>query len=120
MGSILIVEDDDIYRDSLAILLARAGHSVRVARSPTEGIREAMADTPDLLIVDWMLKSDLYGGEVAKQIRAAYPQVTTIVITGHPEVAQRVRRSYTFIREVIQKPFRAEEIVVAAERALKV
>ena len=83
MAKILVIEDEVSYCDSLKLILLRAGHEVRIARSSQQGIREVIDYAPDLLIVDWMLKSDLHGGQVAEQIRAVHPRVKIIVITGY-------------------------------------
>lgn len=118
MARILIVEDEQSYCDSLAIILSRAGHEVRIARSSDRGIREGIAHCPDLLISDWMLKNDLHGGDVAEQIRAACPRAKIIVISGYMDVVRQVEESYGFVSEVIQKPFHATEILEVAERVL--
>ena len=118
MARIFIVEDEQSYCDSLAIILSRAGHEVCFARSSHQGIRKGINYGPDLLIVDWMLKSDLHGGQVAEQIRAVHPRVKIIVITGYLDVAQQVEESYKFIYEVIQKPFHITDILEIAERVL--
>ena len=118
MAKILVVEDEVSYCDSLAIILSRAGHEVCIARSSRQGIRKGIAHGPDLVITDWMLKSDLHGGQVAEQIRAVHPRAKIIVITGYMDVVRLVEESYKFVAEVIQKPFHATEILEVAERVL--
>ena len=118
MAKILIVEDETSYCDILALILSRAGHDVRLAEDLQQGIRDAPAYAPDLLITDWMLKSHLHGGQVAEQIRAAHPPVKTIVITGYSDVVRLVRNSYSFVDQVIVKPFHTTEILEATDRAL--
>ena len=118
MAKILVIEDEVSYCDSLAIILSRAGHEVRIAQNSRQGIRMGIAYAPDLLIVDWMLKSDLHGGQVVEQIRAVHPQVKIIVITGYLGTARQVEESYKFIDKVIQKPFHAADILAAAQRVL--
>ena len=116
MATILIIEDEAAYCDSLAIVFSRAGHEVCIAQSSHQGIRKGIAHGPDLVITDWMLKNDLHGGQVAEQIRAAHPRVKIIVITGYMGVARQVEESYGFVSEVIQKPFRSTEILEVVER----
>ncbi len=118
MSKILVVEDDPLYADSIALTLSREGYETRVARTSHQGIREGIACNPQLLIVDWILNDDHDGGEVAERIQAAHPGLRTIVITGYPDIADKVRRSHRFIDEVIEKPFHAEEILAAVGRVL--
>jgi len=118
MAKILVIEDEVSYCDSLMLVLSRAGHEVQIVQSSHQGIREGIAHGPDLVITDWMLKSEFHGGQVAEQIRAAHPRVKIIVITGYLDVARQVEESYRFVSEVIQKPFHTTEILGAAERVL--
>jgi len=118
MAKILVIEDEVSYCDSLELVLSRAGHEVRIARSSHQGIRDGIAYAPDLVITDWMLKNDLHGGDVAEQIRAVHPRVKIIVITGYLHVVRLINESYKFVSEVIQKPFRTTDILSAAERVL--
>ena len=118
MSRILVVEDDSLYADSIALTLAREGYETRVARTSHQGIQEGIAYNPQLLIVDWMLNNDYDGGEVAERIRSTHPGLRIIVITGYLDIATKVRRSHQFIDEVIEKPFHAEEILAAVERVL--
>jgi two-component system, NtrC family, response regulator HydG len=118
MAKILVIEDDASYCDSLAIVLLRAGHEVCVAQSSHQGVRKGIAHGPDLVITDWMLKSDLHGGQVAEQVRAVHPGVKIIVITGYRDVARQVKESYPFVSEVVQKPFHGTEILEVVERVL--
>ncbi|MEO2047978.1 MAG: response regulator [Pirellulales bacterium] len=120
MAKILIIEDELSYCDSLEIILSRAGHEVFIAWSCHQGIQEGIDCAPDLLIVDWMLKGDLNGGQEAKQILAVHPQVKVIVVTKYTDVARQVGESYNFIDKVLQKPYHTADIIAAAEQTLAV
>ncbi len=118
MARVLIVDDEQSYCDSLAVVFSHAGHEVCTAQSTHQGVRAGIDYVPDLLITDWMLKNDLHGGQVAEQIRSVHSKVRTIVITGYLDATRRVEESYKFVDEVIHKPFRAAEILAAADRVL--
>jgi DNA-binding response OmpR family regulator len=118
MARILIVEDDRSFADALADMLRLEGHEALIAVDPDEGIRLGLLQQPDLVIADWMLTSDLHGGEVCRRIRAGCPRVKTIIITGYLDVVPEIGRWSEYGETVIQKPFHKGEIVDAVNRAL--
>ncbi len=118
MARILVIDSEPAYCDSLELVLSRAGHEVRIARSSRQGIREGISYRPDLAIVDWTLAGEFSGGEVAEQIHATHPQVRAIVISGYSDTVKWVKDSYPFVDEVIHKPFHRTEILKAVERVL--
>ena len=119
MARILIVEDDRPFADALASTLRLEGHEVLAADNADEGIRLGVAQRPDVVIADWMLKNDLHGGEVCRRIRADRPHTKTIIITGYPDaVSAQIGRWRASIEAVVEKPFHKEQIIEAIDRAL--
>jgi DNA-binding response OmpR family regulator len=118
MARILIIEDERPLADLLAGILEREGHEVLAAANAAEGIGQAMAHRPDVVIAAWMLKDRVHGGEAACRIRTACPHVKIIIITGHLEVALRARSWCDCINEVLEKPFHSERLVAAVRRLL--
>ncbi len=118
MAQILIVEDDSPFADALAFMLRLEGHDVLVAVSADEGIRLGLAHRPDVVIADWMLKSNLHGGEVCRRIHAVCPSVKTLIMTGYLDVVPEVGRWSEYGETVIRKPFHKEDILDAVNRAL--
>jgi two-component system nitrogen regulation response regulator GlnG len=119
MARILLVEDEDLIRRSLAHLLRRSGHEVREAGSGYEALDTASTFHPDLLITDWMLKNHSHGLDVARRLAEDNPGLLTIVITGFP--SQRLRAEAEGAPGVVaflEKPFRFEELAAAVARAL--
>lgn len=68
MARILIIEDDELYIDSIATLLAEEGYSVITALSGLDGLDKAKTENPDLVICDIMMP-DISGLTVLKEIR---------------------------------------------------
>ena len=118
MAQVLIVEDDQPFADALASMLRLEGHDVSVAFTAHGGIQLGIAHRPDVVIADWMLKHDLHGGDVCRRIRAAYPQVKSIIITGYPDVVPKVNRWSECTETIIEKPFHKERILEAVNQAL--
>lgn len=80
---ILIVEDDADARESLRLALELDGHRVRVAEDGVTAVTEALADPPDVLLIDLDLPG-IDGFEVARQVRQALgSRVRLIALTAH-------------------------------------
>ncbi|MBI1764716.1 MAG: response regulator [Acidobacteria bacterium] len=72
---ILVVEDDETMRLTLAALLRREGFDVRTARDGEEGYAAALASCPDLIITDLQMPV-LDGVELARLIRCQRGQLS--------------------------------------------
>jgi DNA-binding response OmpR family regulator len=117
MGQILIVEDDRPFAEALALMLRLERHEVLIAVSADEGVRLGLAQRPDVVIADWMLKNKLDGGEVCRRIRDVCPPVKCIVVTGYLDLLPEIARRCPHLEAVITKPFHKEDIVKAVNRA---
>ena len=68
MAKILVVEDEESYRETLAILLPKEGHQVVLAADGHEALARFADSSPDLILLDLMLPG-LSGNEVCRTIR---------------------------------------------------
>lgn len=68
MSRILLIEDDDSVRTSLAMALGRYGHRMLSARTGEEGLRAYREHGPELVVLDLMLPG-MDGFEVCRRIR---------------------------------------------------
>jgi CheY-like chemotaxis protein len=85
-GTILVVEDDDQVRAFIRTLLKQDGYEVIEAATGAEGLALARArgDAIDLLICD-MLLPELSGYDLAEQVRAQFPNMALLLMTGYVE-----------------------------------
>lgn len=67
--SVLLVEDRDDVASSTAELLELCGHTVRIAQCGADALEMALAEAPDVVLVDIGLP-DMDGWEVARELRA--------------------------------------------------
>jgi len=118
MARILIVEDDRPFADALACILELEGYEVLTANSAEHGVRLGVENIPDLIIADWMLKSEMHGGEVCRRIHDVRPGAKTIMMTGHQEHIFQAARYCKGVEAVIVKPFHKKEILDAVRLAL--
>ncbi|MDE3167855.1 MAG: response regulator [Acidobacteriota bacterium] len=84
MAKILLVEDNEMNRDMLSRRLARKGYGVVVAVDGGEGVRKAVTDMPDLILLDMSLPV-LDGWEAARQLKASSQtgSIPIIALTAH-------------------------------------
>jgi signal transduction histidine kinase/CheY-like chemotaxis protein len=104
-GTALLVDDEPLVRASVAEMLADLGYSV----VETQSAAEALARLEDGLVIDLLVADHLMqgqtGSELARAIRARFPQVRVLVISGNADVdatADDLPR--------LTKPFRQEEL----------
>ena len=72
---ILIVDDEQTYREYLGRFLSRDGLDVRVAETGAEALQISREFAPQLLLADWMLRCDMHGIEVGEALRAERPDL---------------------------------------------
>ena len=70
MAYILIVDDDEDFASTAAIVLRKEGHDVEIELSPDDAEKSMEAKTPDLVVLDVMFpEDDSAGFELARIIR---------------------------------------------------
>ncbi len=114
---VLLVDDEPAYRDSLGHILSQEGYEVRTASSGKSAMGLMPEFLPDILIVDWMLRDEMDGVQVAHGLRATNPELKTIFITGY-----RTSRLESQMREVpfaqsLNKPFSLDVFLEAVRTA---
>jgi len=118
MATVLIVEDEDFLRDTLARFLAREGHDVLSAADGAEAFRRGVSGGPEVLVTDWMLRDHLHGLHVSEALRAVDPSLRTILITGFPSQDLRAESNRLGVSRVLTKPFDLEVLCTALQEVL--
>ena len=98
---VLVVDDERIIADSLAMILSRNGFAARPAYSGEEAVRVAEDWHPDVLISDVTMDS-MNGFDTARAVLMLLPQCSVILISGHRTFEMFDRLGEEF--EVLQKP----------------
>jgi DNA-binding response OmpR family regulator len=114
---ILIVDDEPIVAEVLEKYLRREGFEVAIARDGEAAVAAALADKPDLVLLDLMLPR-LDGLEVFRRIRAQQP-VPVIMLTAKGEETDRVVGLEMGADDYVAKPFSPREIVARARAVLR-
>ena len=100
--SILVVDDEDRLRQTIARSLAARGHAVDQASTCREAVAAATSGDYDLMLLDVNLP-DATGWDVLRELQAAGRSVRAVVVSAVPPSAQRVREFQPF--GVLHKPF---------------
>lgn len=115
--TILIVEDDaDVVRVARAYL-ERDGFEVAVESDGESGLRRALADTPALVVLDWMLPR-MSGLEVLRELRRTRP-TPVILLTARTDELDRVIGLEVGADDYVVKPFSPRELVARVRAVLR-
>jgi chemosensory pili system protein ChpA (sensor histidine kinase/response regulator) len=114
--NILVVDDDEAMRELVKVHLTNAGYRVTLAEDAVAGGRMLYGSTPDLLIMDAEMPYMNGFDFVATMLSdATAPRVPVIVITAHERF---VERAVLLGVDCLKKPFFADQLLGAVERAL--
>ncbi|NCB28494.1 MAG: response regulator transcription factor, partial [Clostridia bacterium] len=106
---ILIVEDESTIADIIAFNLVREGFETQTAYDGGEGLRMALKDAPDLILLDVMLPVK-DGFEVCKQVRTQ-SDVPIIMLTAREEESDKVTGLELGADDYVTKPFSMRELI---------
>jgi CheY-like chemotaxis protein len=81
MARVLVIDDDELVRQSLRRMLEKGGHEVGLAANGRHGLALFLDDTYDLVITD-ILMPEMEGLETVRELRRLSPAVPVVVITG--------------------------------------
>ncbi|WP_122982155.1 response regulator transcription factor [Actinoplanes teichomyceticus] len=104
----LVIEDDVDVRQAIGRLLSATGHDVRLCGTALDGLREAAAWPPDVVVLDLGLP-DLDGAAVLRRIRAT-SQVPIVVATAREQESEMIRLLRAGADDYVVKPYSAEQI----------
>lgn len=117
---ILIVDDEADIRELVAGILEDEGHGTRTAGSSDDAIAAIQARRPHLVFLDiWLQGSRLDGLQVLDLIQAEHPDLPVVMISGHGNVETAVSAIKSGAYDFIEKPFKADRLVLVADRALE-
>ena len=113
--SVLVIDDDPDVRDFIVATLEERGYRVREASDGREGLAKIEHETPDLVVLDFIMPG-LSGAEVASQVRRKRPHLPILFVSGYSET-EAVKRTAPDA-QLLAKPFRAEALEKAVRNAL--
>ena len=114
---ILVVDDEQSYRDALRVALEREGFRVDVAVDGPDALQRFEATRPALVLLDVMLPR-ISGVDVCRQIRTK-SQVPIIMVTARNQEIDAVVGLEVGADDYVTKPFRLRELVARVRAALR-
>jgi DNA-binding NtrC family response regulator len=118
MARILIVDDQEMMRDSLAATLAREGHEIVAAHDGPIAITRLSATKFDLMITDLKMPK-MTGIELLQEAKRLRPEMPVVLMTAFATVNTAVEAMKLGAYDYIQKPFDGDEIKLLVERTLE-
>ncbi|HKB85650.1 MAG TPA: response regulator transcription factor [Ignavibacteriaceae bacterium] len=115
---ILIIEDEKGIANFIRDGLIEEYYAVDVANEGREGLKMALVNDYDLLLVDWMLPA-LSGIEIVKQVRKEKPDLPIIFLTAKDTVQDAVFGLETGANDYIRKPFQFDELLARIKVQLR-
>ena len=115
--SVLIVDDDPEFRDSVARLLRTVGLHTQEFSSVSEFFKADPSDGPTCLVLDVRMPGRS-GLELQRDLAAANRQMPIIFITAHADVPMTVQAMKGGAIEFLTKPFRDQDLIDAVEAGL--
>ena len=119
-SDILIVDDEIDIREIVSGILSDEGHGTRTAKNSDEAFSAITARRPSLVFLDiWLQGSKLDGLQVLEVIKQQNPNLPVVMISGHGNIETAVSAIKLGAYDFIEKPFKADRLVLIAERALE-
>ncbi|UVI30837.1 response regulator transcription factor [Paenibacillus spongiae] len=117
MYKILVIEDDVMMSDMLAMYLSEEGYAVKQATDGGSGLRLLEQFKPDLVLLDLMLP-DWDGTELCRSIRES-SCVPIMIVSMKTEVSERVQALRAGADDYLCKPFSMHELSARAESLIR-
>jgi two-component system, OmpR family, response regulator RegX3 len=117
MSKILVVEDEESFRDALAFVLSKEGFEVKLVQDGQAAVETFQKEGADLILLDLMLPG-MSGLEVCKNIRAK-SNVPIIMVTAKNEEVDKVIGLELGADDYVTKPFSSRELVARIKAVLR-
>jgi len=119
-SDILVVDDEEDIRELVAGILSDEGHETRTAHDADSALASIADRVPRLVFLDiWLQGSRLDGLALLDEIKVMHPGLPVVMISGHGNIETAVSAIKRGAYDFIEKPFKADRLVLVAARALE-
>ena len=117
---VLVVEDEAPQREVLVYNLEAEGYAVLQATQGDVALEMAREDSPDLILLDWMLP-EISGIEICRRLKARPEtrQIPVIIVSARSEEVDRVRGLETGADDYVIKPYSVVELMARVRTQLR-
>ncbi|MEJ2536861.1 MAG: response regulator, partial [Calditrichia bacterium] len=113
---LLIVDDEDSFRQHLCHLFERRGFTAVAAKTGQETLEIAKRENFDIVLLDIVLP-DIDGIEILKNLKRIYQDTQIIMMTGNATIENAIASMKLGAYDYLIKPFDLEELIILVERA---
>ncbi|CAB4330179.1 MAG: response regulator [Actinobacteria bacterium] len=117
MTRILVIEDEESFREALSFMLSREGYEVDLAEDGSEGLKKFESGKPDLILLDLMLP-EISGTEVCRTIRTK-SRIPIIMLTAKDTEIDKVVGLELGADDYVTKPFSTQELLARIRAVLR-
>ena len=117
---ILVVDDEEVMRESLAAWLREDGYTVDTANSGAEAVEKARSLDYAIYFVDLKMPGGIDGIETMMEVRKIHSEASIIIVTAYATVDTAITAMKEGAQEYIVKPCNPEEISLLVGRIIKV
>ncbi len=115
--SILIVDDEEIIRESLSFILTKEGYRVREAANGRIALEILREDSFDLVLTDLEMP-EMKGIELLEQVARFSPETLVVIITAYGSIDTAIAALRKGAVDYILKPVEFDELLVKMQRLL--
>lgn len=108
--NVIVVDDEGIVRDTLAMVLSNNGFDVLTAESGLEGL-QILAHTPAEFLITDFLMPNMNGAELLEKATQIHPGVKVILMSGHVDCDDSMAESARDAYAILRKPFDFRELM---------
>ena len=116
--SLLVVEDDENISTAISEYFSRAGYRVKTVEDGLAGVKAALDDRPDAVVLDLMLPK-MDGLAVCKELREKISYLPIIMLTAKDDVVDKVLGLEMGADDYITKPFSLRELEARIKTVLR-
>ena len=117
-AQVLIIDDEDLFREDLASLLRKKGYECLVAGSGEEGLKIIEKISPDVILCDINLPGKS-GIEILEEIMCLSPESFVVMITAYGTLETSLEAFRRGASDYITKPLEIEDVLLKIERLVK-
>lgn len=117
---ILVVDDEEVARESLAVWLKEDGYTVETAASGQDAVGKALQHDYAIYFVDLKMPGGMDGLETMRELRRIHPDAVVVIITAFATVETAIRAMKEGAQEYIVKPCNLDEISLLVDRIIQV
>ena len=115
---ILVIDDDRVIRQTIAVTLEDEGYTVDTAENGREAIEKANANFYNLAIVDWRLP-DFEGTKLLRKLKETTPKMAKIMLTGYPSMNNAIEAVNERADAFLTKPVAIEKLLAKMKELLE-